>query len=107
MTSSERLGQRLFLLGDDAGSVNLMKLAGNVLTALTLQGMGEALALLGKGCLTPQDLRATIASDRAQKLLTRPIREHDASPSPQGVGCTSHQRMIATSSVMNDFMAPR
>jgi hypothetical protein len=39
----ERLGQRVFLLGDDAGSANLMKLAANVLTALTLQGMGEVL----------------------------------------------------------------
>jgi 3-hydroxyisobutyrate dehydrogenase-like beta-hydroxyacid dehydrogenase len=45
----ERLGQRLFLLGEGAGTANLMKLAGNVLTALTLQSMGEALALLGKG----------------------------------------------------------
>jgi len=50
----ERLGQRLFLLGDDAGSANLMKLAGNVLTALTLQGMGEVLALLRKGGVAPQ-----------------------------------------------------
>jgi len=45
----ERLGQRLFLLGDDPGSANLMKLAANVLTALTLQSMGEVLALLRKG----------------------------------------------------------
>ena len=50
----ERLGQRLFLLGDDAGSANLMKLAGNVLTALTLQSMGEVLALLRKGGVAPQ-----------------------------------------------------
>jgi 3-hydroxyisobutyrate dehydrogenase-like beta-hydroxyacid dehydrogenase len=45
----ERLGQRLFLVGEDAGTANLMKLAGNVLTALTLQSMGEVLALLRKG----------------------------------------------------------
>ena len=50
----ERLGQHLFLLGDDAGNANLMKLAGNVLTALTLQGMGEVLALLRKGGVAPQ-----------------------------------------------------
>jgi hypothetical protein len=31
----ERLGQRLFVVGDDAGTANLMKLAGNVVTALT------------------------------------------------------------------------
>jgi 3-hydroxyisobutyrate dehydrogenase-like beta-hydroxyacid dehydrogenase len=49
----ERLGQRLFVLGDDAGTANLMKLAGNVLTALTLQSMGEVFALLRKGGIDP------------------------------------------------------
>jgi 3-hydroxyisobutyrate dehydrogenase-like beta-hydroxyacid dehydrogenase len=44
-----RLGQRLFLLGDDPGTANLMKVAANTLTALTLQSMGEVLALLRKG----------------------------------------------------------
>ena len=50
----ERLGQRVFLLGDDAGTANLMKVAANALTALTLQSMGEVLALLHKGGLPPQ-----------------------------------------------------
>ena len=45
----ERLGQRLFVIGEDAGMANLFKLAGNVLTATTLQSMGEVLALLRKG----------------------------------------------------------
>jgi 3-hydroxyisobutyrate dehydrogenase-like beta-hydroxyacid dehydrogenase len=45
----EKLGQRLFSLGDDPGAAYLMKLAGNVLTALTLESMGEVLALLRKG----------------------------------------------------------
>jgi 3-hydroxyisobutyrate dehydrogenase-like beta-hydroxyacid dehydrogenase len=45
----QRLGQRLFLLGDDPGAANLMKLACNVLTALTLESMGEVLALVRKG----------------------------------------------------------
>ncbi len=45
----ERLGQRLFVIGEDAAQANLVKLAGNVLTATTLQGMGEVLALLRKG----------------------------------------------------------
>jgi 3-hydroxyisobutyrate dehydrogenase-like beta-hydroxyacid dehydrogenase len=45
----DRLGQRLFLLGDDPGTANLMKVAANALTALTLQSMGEVLALLRKG----------------------------------------------------------
>jgi 3-hydroxyisobutyrate dehydrogenase-like beta-hydroxyacid dehydrogenase len=45
----DQLGQRLFLLGDDPGSANLMKVAANALTALTLQSMGEVLVLLPKG----------------------------------------------------------
>ena len=45
----ERLGQRLFVIGEDPALANLMKLASNVLTATTLQCMGEVLALLRKG----------------------------------------------------------
>jgi 3-hydroxyisobutyrate dehydrogenase-like beta-hydroxyacid dehydrogenase len=45
----KRLGQRMFVMGEDAGTANLMKLAGNVLTALTMQSMGEVFALLQKG----------------------------------------------------------
>ncbi|WP_084799699.1 NAD(P)-dependent oxidoreductase [Bradyrhizobium sp. Ai1a-2] len=44
-----RLGQRLFVISDDPAAANLMKLAGNVLTATTLEAMGEVLALLRKG----------------------------------------------------------
>jgi 3-hydroxyisobutyrate dehydrogenase-like beta-hydroxyacid dehydrogenase len=44
----ERLGQRLFVVGEDAASANLFKLAANVLTATTLECMGEVLALLRK-----------------------------------------------------------
>ena len=45
----ERLSERVFVVGEDVGSANLMKLASNVLTATTLQGMAEVLALLRKG----------------------------------------------------------
>jgi 3-hydroxyisobutyrate dehydrogenase-like beta-hydroxyacid dehydrogenase len=45
----ERLGQRLFVIGEDVAAANLVKLAGNVLTAITLESMGEVLALLRKG----------------------------------------------------------
>lgn len=45
----ERLGQRFFVIGEDAALANLMKLAANVLTATTLECMGEVLALLRKG----------------------------------------------------------
>ncbi len=49
----ERLGQRVFAIGDDAGAANVMKLAGNALTASTLQSMGEVLALLRKAGIDP------------------------------------------------------
>jgi 3-hydroxyisobutyrate dehydrogenase-like beta-hydroxyacid dehydrogenase len=45
----DRLGQRLFVIGDNAAAANLFKLAANVLTATTLECMGEVLALLRKG----------------------------------------------------------
>ena len=45
----QRLGQRLFVIGEDPGLANLMKLGANTLIATTLQCMGEVLALLRKG----------------------------------------------------------
>jgi 3-hydroxyisobutyrate dehydrogenase-like beta-hydroxyacid dehydrogenase len=50
----EWLGQRLFVIGEDAAAANLVKLAGNVLTATTLESMGEVLALLRKGGIDPR-----------------------------------------------------
>jgi 3-hydroxyisobutyrate dehydrogenase-like beta-hydroxyacid dehydrogenase len=50
----ERLGQRLFVIGEHAASANLFKLAANVLTATTLECMGEVLALLRKGGIESQ-----------------------------------------------------
>jgi 3-hydroxyisobutyrate dehydrogenase-like beta-hydroxyacid dehydrogenase len=38
----ERLGQRLFLMGEDPGTANLMKLAGNALAALTLKAWAKS-----------------------------------------------------------------
>jgi 3-hydroxyisobutyrate dehydrogenase-like beta-hydroxyacid dehydrogenase len=49
-----RLGQRLFVIGSDPALANIMKLACNVLTAATLQSMGEVLALLRKSGIDPQ-----------------------------------------------------
>ena len=45
----ERLGQRLFVIGEEPALANLVKLAANALTATTLECMGEVLALLRKG----------------------------------------------------------
>jgi 3-hydroxyisobutyrate dehydrogenase-like beta-hydroxyacid dehydrogenase len=50
----ERLGQRLFVIGEKAGSANLFKLAADALTATTLECMGEVLALLRKSGIDSQ-----------------------------------------------------
>lgn len=50
----DRLGQRLFVIGEDAACANLFKLAANVLTATTLECLGEVLALLRKGGIDSQ-----------------------------------------------------
>ena len=44
----DRLGQHIFVIGEDAGAAPMMKLAANVMTAATMQCMGEVLALVHK-----------------------------------------------------------
>jgi 3-hydroxyisobutyrate dehydrogenase-like beta-hydroxyacid dehydrogenase len=48
-TLLESLAERVFVVGEDPGTANLLKLAGNALTATTLQGLAEVLTLLRKG----------------------------------------------------------
>jgi 3-hydroxyisobutyrate dehydrogenase-like beta-hydroxyacid dehydrogenase len=45
----QRLCQRVFVIGEDPGLANLMKLGANTLIATTLECMGEVLALFRKG----------------------------------------------------------
>lgn len=56
----ERLGRQLFVIGEDAGLANVMKLAGNVMTAATLQSMGEVFALLHKSGIDPETAYAVL-----------------------------------------------
>jgi 3-hydroxyisobutyrate dehydrogenase-like beta-hydroxyacid dehydrogenase len=67
----ERLGQRLFVIGKDTASANLMKLAANALTATTLECMGEVLALLRKGAT---DFELTSFADDVVLLTHRSVR---------------------------------
>jgi 3-hydroxyisobutyrate dehydrogenase-like beta-hydroxyacid dehydrogenase len=55
------LGQKSFHVGEDPWLASAMKLAGNMLTAATLQSMGEAFAFLAKAGVPPE---------RAQQILT-------------------------------------
>ena len=48
------LGQQTFVTGSEPSTANLFKLAGNMLTATTLEMLGEVMALLRKRGLEPQ-----------------------------------------------------
>jgi 3-hydroxyisobutyrate dehydrogenase-like beta-hydroxyacid dehydrogenase len=50
----EVLGQQLFIVGTNPVHANLIKLAGNVLTAATLEMLGEVIALIRKRGLDPK-----------------------------------------------------
>ena len=80
----ERLGQRLFVIGDDAALANLVKLAANVLTATTLECMGEVLALLRKGGvdrhLAYDVLTGSLFDSRVHKAYGGKIVEERFSP---------------------------
>ena len=80
----QRLGQRVFQLGSDPGAANLMKLAGNVLTALTLQSMGEVLALARKGGIDGRTafdvLTNSLFDGKVHKVYGEKIVEENYSP---------------------------
>jgi 3-hydroxyisobutyrate dehydrogenase-like beta-hydroxyacid dehydrogenase len=50
----ETMGQRVFVIGDQAASANLVKLTGNFLIASMLESLGEAFALIRKAGVDPQ-----------------------------------------------------
>jgi 3-hydroxyisobutyrate dehydrogenase-like beta-hydroxyacid dehydrogenase len=80
----ERLGQRLFIIGEDVAMANLFKLAANVLTATTLECMGEVLALLRKGGvdhrLAYDVLTNSLFDSRVHKIYGGKIVEQHYSP---------------------------
>jgi 3-hydroxyisobutyrate dehydrogenase-like beta-hydroxyacid dehydrogenase len=45
----DAIGQRIFVLGDEPKSANLVKLSGNFLIASVIESLGEAMALVEKG----------------------------------------------------------
>jgi 3-hydroxyisobutyrate dehydrogenase-like beta-hydroxyacid dehydrogenase len=65
------LGQKTFMLGEDAASANVVKVTGNFLIASTLECFGEAFALARKHGLDPQQylevLTGTLFSAPYQK----------------------------------------
>jgi len=77
-------GRRLFMIGENAASANLMKLAANALTATTLECMGEVLALLRKGGidrhLAYDVLTTSLFDSRGHKNLRRQDRRRALHP---------------------------
>jgi 3-hydroxyisobutyrate dehydrogenase-like beta-hydroxyacid dehydrogenase len=80
----ESLGQRVFVIGEDAGAASVMKLAGNTLTAATLQSMGEVLALLRKSGIDPhlafEIFTGSLFDGRVHKVYGAKIVEGQYSP---------------------------
>ncbi|MBV8652236.1 MAG: NAD(P)-dependent oxidoreductase, partial [Alphaproteobacteria bacterium] len=76
--------EKLFVIGDDPGQANLLKLAGNFLTAATLESMGEALALLRKAGVDPHRafdvLTGSLFDGRVHKTYGGKIVEGRYSP---------------------------
>ena len=89
----ERLGQRLFVIGEDAALANLMKLAANALTATTLECMGEVLALPRKGGvdghLAFDVLTNSLFDSRVHKTYGGKIVEERYSPPGMACGAAS------------------
>jgi 3-hydroxyisobutyrate dehydrogenase-like beta-hydroxyacid dehydrogenase len=80
----ESLGQRVFVIGEDAGAASLVKLAGNTLTAATLESMGEVIALLRKSGIDPHlafdVLTGSLFDGRVHKVYGAKIVEGQYSP---------------------------
>jgi 3-hydroxyisobutyrate dehydrogenase-like beta-hydroxyacid dehydrogenase len=56
----DALGQQVFRVGSDPAAANLVKLAGNAMSAASLEILGEVLALARKRGLDPQQLLAIL-----------------------------------------------
>jgi 3-hydroxyisobutyrate dehydrogenase-like beta-hydroxyacid dehydrogenase len=79
------LGQQTFVIGSDPAAANLVKLAGNVLTATALEMLGETMALLRKRGLDPAAflniVTQTLFSGRVHKIYGEKIANERYAPS--------------------------
>jgi 3-hydroxyisobutyrate dehydrogenase-like beta-hydroxyacid dehydrogenase len=66
------LGQRTFVIGNDPGDANLVKLLGNMMSATALEMLGEVVAVVRKRGLDPQPfidiMTSTMFGGRAHKI---------------------------------------
>jgi 3-hydroxyisobutyrate dehydrogenase-like beta-hydroxyacid dehydrogenase len=80
----DALGQRTFMLGADPAYANLIKLLGNMMTATTLEMLGEAIALVLKRGLDPKPfvdiLTSTMFGGRAHRIYGEKIITQNYAP---------------------------
>src|SRR5258708_4482768 len=81
----DALGHQTFVIGTDPAAANLVKLAGNMLTATSLEMLGEIFALLRKRNIDPElvlgILTATMFGSRVHKIYGEKIVHEQYTPS--------------------------
>ena len=80
----DSLGQRTFVIGTDPGHANLIKLLGNMMTATTLEVLGEVVAVALKRGLEPKTfidiMTSTMFGGRAHKIYGERIVNRSYAP---------------------------
>ena len=80
----DNMGQRTFVIGSEPGDANLVKLLGNMMTATTLEMLGEVVAVVRKRGLDPQPfidvMTSTMFGGRAHKIYGDKIARQSYAP---------------------------
>jgi 3-hydroxyisobutyrate dehydrogenase-like beta-hydroxyacid dehydrogenase len=80
----DSLGQRTFVIGADPAQANLVKLLGNMMTATTLEMLGEVVAVIRKRGLDPKIfldiITSTMFGGRAHKIYGTKIVTQSYAP---------------------------
>ena len=80
----DRLGQKTFVIGTDPEHANLIKLLGNMMTATTLEMLGEVVAVVRKRGLDPKPfidvMTSTMFGGRAHKIYGDKIVRQSYAP---------------------------
>jgi 3-hydroxyisobutyrate dehydrogenase-like beta-hydroxyacid dehydrogenase len=80
----DSMGQRTFVIGAEPGDANLVKLLGNMMTATTLEMLGEVVAVIRKRGLDPQPfidiMTSTMFGGRAHKIYGDKIARQSYAP---------------------------
>jgi 3-hydroxyisobutyrate dehydrogenase-like beta-hydroxyacid dehydrogenase len=80
----DSMGQRTFVIGSEPGDANLVKLLGNMMTATTLEMLGEVVAVVRKRGLDPQPfidiMTSTMFGGRAHRIYGDRIARQSYAP---------------------------